>query len=309
VKACLLLCAAVALAAGQSNTAKYQVDINGRRVELTSSGVSAGGVHTERLQSINGRPVPVEQVEEKVIREGPGGRVVERLVRKYEQTGRLNYTERTVIEEEKLAGGGSNVRETTYRSDINGAMREAERRFTETRVAGGVTTTETAVSRPNINGGFETSERRTKVSERLGQTENIQEIVRRPDPDGRLRDAIRTLTVIQQSGDQTAQSTSTYELGMTGQLELASQSSSAAVKRPDGSEVTEINLFARSADGRTQSRGAPLQIKEQQIVERQKNADGSVVETLSVRRPSIADPGRLGAPRKLFETVCTGKCD
>jgi hypothetical protein len=95
---------------------------------------------------------------------------------------------------------------------------------------------------------------------------------------------------------------------MTGQLELTSQSASSSLKRPDGSEVTEVNLFARSADGRTQPRGAPLQIKEQQIIERAKTADG-VVETLSVRRPSIADPGRLGELRLLYETVCTGKCE
>ncbi len=54
---------------------------------------------------------------------------------------------------------------------------------------------------------------------------------------------------------------------------------------------------------------SPEQMKEQQLIERTKRPDGSVVETLSVRRPSISDPNRLGNLQKLSETVCKGKCD
>ena len=39
-----------------------------------------------------------------------------------------------MIQENKLPGGGSTVRETTYRNDVNGSVREAERKTIETRV-------------------------------------------------------------------------------------------------------------------------------------------------------------------------------
>jgi len=96
---------------------------------------------------------------------------------------------------------------------------------------------------------------------------------------------------------------------LSGQLELTSQNVSTTSKRADGSELTEVNLYARAADGLTQEPGAPQQIKEQQIIERRKSADGSVVESLSVRRPSVSDPSKLGGLQKISETVCTGKCD
>ena len=76
------------------------------------------------------------------------------------------------------------------------------------------------------------------------------------------------------------------------------------VKRADGSEVTEVNLYGPSSDGHAQEPGAAPVIKEQQVVERRKAADGSVVETLSVRRPTYSDPTKLGALEKVSETVC-----
>ena len=37
-----------------------------------------------------------------------------------------------------------------------------------------------------------------------------------------------------------------------------------------------------------------MRVKEQQIIERRTNSDGSVAETLSVRRPSMGDPEPIG---------------
>ena len=308
MKPCLLFLFPMVLAA-QSTTSKSETDINGRRAELTRSGVSREGVRTERLQSINGQTIPLEQAEEKVLSDSSQGKVIERMVKKFDQTGRLSSTEKVLIEEEKLAGGGTNVRETTWRSDINGTLREAERRATETRVSGSATRTQTSVSRPTINGGFEAAELRSKQTEKKGNAEESQETVQRRGSDGRFHEAIRELSTVSRNGDQTTEHRATYEPGMTGQLELAGQSQSLSVKRADGTEVTEVNLYARAADGRIQERGAAQQIKEQQIIQRSKASDGSVVETLSVRRPTIADPALLGNVQKLYETVCKGKCE
>jgi hypothetical protein len=95
---------------------------------------------------------------------------------------------------------------------------------------------------------------------------------------------------------------------MNGQLELASQSESTSSKQPDGTEVTQTNLFAKTVAGNVQDSRGAMRVKEQQVVQRRTNPDGSVVETLSVRRPSVSDPNRLGDLQKLSETVCKGKC-
>jgi hypothetical protein len=303
----------VALAAvqcsAQSNTSKSQVDLNGRREVLTSADVSKEGERTERLQSVNGRQIPVERAEERVLSESASGRVIERIVRKYDQTGRLNGSEKIVIEEEKLSGGGTSVRETTWRSDINGNLREAEKRSIETRVSGSTVTTETSISRPTINGGFEDAERRSKVLEKTADTEQINETVQRRGGDGRYYPATREVITVTRGTNQTSESRATYEPGVTGQLELHSQSQSSSTKRPDGSEITEVNLYTRATGGTTQERDAGPQIKEQQIIERSKGPDGSVVETLNVRRPSLNDPSRLGNVQRVYETVCRGKCE
>jgi aspartokinase-like uncharacterized kinase len=309
VKICLILIAGTSVLSAQSTISRYERDINGNRVEMTSSSVSAKGERTEKLQSINGRQIPLEQSEEKVLSESPGGRVVERIVRKYDRNGQLASTEKVKIEEQKLPNGGSSVKETTSRSDINGNFVEAERRTKETRVSGSTTTTEIAVSRPTLNGGFETAEKRTAVAEKSGDKEQTNEVIQRIGSDGRFHDAIREVSVKTQSGNQTQEQRAIYEPGQTGQLELARQVVSTSTKRPDGTEVSEVNLYSRSADGHAQAQGAPTQIKEQQIIERTHAADGSVIETLSVRRPNGSDPNKLGDLRKLSETVCKGKCE
>ena len=100
------------------------------------------GTTTEVSTSLNGVQVPLEQSEEKVISESATGKVTERTIRKYDSTGRLSSIERVRTEEEKSSGSGSTVHETTWRSDINGNLNEAERRTVETRVSGATTTTE-----------------------------------------------------------------------------------------------------------------------------------------------------------------------
>ena len=51
-------------------------------------------------------------------------------------------------------------------------------------------------------------------------------------------------------------------------------------------EVTEVNLYARAAEGLTQEAGARQQVKEQQIIERRKSADGSRIEgIIPIDRP------------------------
>ena len=282
-------------------------DLNGNPVQGQSFS-SSNGDRTERFQSINGRQIPLEQVADRVVRQDANGKVTERIVRKFGKDGQVASTERVLIEENKLGGGSSSVRETTYRSDVNGRMSEAERRTTLTRVDGATTTANTVIDRPSINGSFETVEKRSSVTEGLAENQRTTESVYRRDGSGGFQEALRYVKTAIKTGDGTKETAANYEPGMNGQLQLASQSESLTTKQPDGTEIIQTSLYAQTVAGRVQEGSAPMRVQEQQIVERRANPDGSVVESLSVRRPSVSDPNRLGSLQKLSETVCKGKC-
>ncbi len=296
------------MAWGQSTTTTYMTDVNGVRVPGTSYATSKDGTKSETLQSINGRQVPLEQAVDKVLREDANGKVVERTIRKFNATGETGTVERVVTEETKLPGGGSSVRSTTYRSDINGSMQEAERKTVETHVQGSTTTANTVVDRPNINGTFAPAEKRTAVTDGTDAKHTTTETVYRPDTNGGFLEALRSVKTVVQNGNQTTENTADYEPGVTGQLQLHAQSNSVTTKQPDGSETTLVDQFASNVAGHVYDPSAPMQVKEQQIIERHIAPDGSVTETLSVRRPTTSDPGRLGDLQQISETVCTGKC-
>ncbi len=297
----------------QSSSTSYLTDLNGRRVEAiaTVATKAAPGTTetTELLRSVNGREVPLEQVETRVIRDDAGGKVVEKIVRRYDQTGRLASTERELTEEQKRADGGSTVRSTVYRSDLNGRQLEAERRTTETRVQGSTTTAETAVERPTLNGSFEVEAKHSHVAVKTTAGENVTDTDLRKTQSGQFYEAFRRVSEEIKSGASTTVQAAEYEPGVTGRMELARQSVSTTTKQPGGASVTELNLYAKSAEtGRVENANAPPQIKEQQIIERIPGPNGGLIETISARRPTVSDPNRLGELRKISETVCRGKC-
>jgi hypothetical protein len=310
VKPCVFLVFAAALAAAQSSTTTYLKDLNGNSVDGQSFSAKDGD-HTELFQSINGRQVPLEQTVDRVVSQDASGKVTERIVKKFNQEGQLISTDRVMIEESKLPGGSSTVRETTYRSDVNGTSREAERKTVETRVSGSTTTASTVIDRPTLNGSLETVEKRSAVTEGPADSQHTTESVYRPTLSGGFQEALRYVTTIKANdgtSGTTKETKANYEPGMDGGLQLASQSESTSTKRPDGTEVTETNLFAKTVAGNVQDSSGAMRVKEQQIVQRRANPDGSVVETFSVRRPTVSDPNRLGDLQKLSETVCKGKC-
>ncbi len=110
------------------------------------------------------------------------------------------------------------------------------------------------------------------------------------------------------AGDRTVEKTALYQARGSAELQLSRQAVSTTTKHPDGSEVAEVDLYGDSVPGTVHSSGASQQLYEQQIIQRKKGPGGEVIETLSVRRPSISDPQHLGDPQKISETVCTGKC-
>ena len=297
-----------AVAWPQSATNTYSKDINGNRVDGPAY-ISTDGERTERFQSMNGRQVPLEQVTNRVVHEDAQGKTTERIVRKFTPTGQVSSTERVVIEETKLPSGGSSVRETTYKSDVNGRSQEAERRTTETRAQGSITTANTMIDRPTLNGSFGTVEKRSAVTDGSSANQNTTESVYKQDGAGGFHEALRYVKTTAKQNDTTTETTASYEPGLNGQLQLSSQTEAITTKRPDGTEKIQTNLYTQTVAAQLQPSNAPMRIKEQQVVERRTNPDGSVVETLSIRRPSMADPDRLGDLQKLSETICRGKCE
>ena len=67
------------------------MDVNGNRVsngpQVISTKTATGSEITEMRQSVNGRMVPLERVEEKVLRDDASGRLVERIIHRYDAQG------------------------------------------------------------------------------------------------------------------------------------------------------------------------------------------------------------------------------
>ncbi len=291
----------------QSVITSYSTDLNGNRV-ANNSIVDNGQSKTEISQSVNGRKVPLQSTEERVISQSSSGRVVETIVKKFDQNGGLASVERTVTQEEKLSDG-MRTNATVYRSDINGNMRETERRAAEAHTQGANQTLQSEILRPDLNGSFQAVERRMQSMQSSGGGGTTDETVYRKSENGSFVATGRDISETTTNGSQSTTKSAHYEPRDSSQLTLTGQTVTATVKRADGSTVSEVSLYGLAAgDGRARDRQAAPQLREQQTIERVTNRDGSVSEIVTARRPTVADPSRLGPAQKVSETVCTGKC-
>ena len=75
---------AIAFAQSQSASTTVITDLNGNRVTAassTSTSTATDHTQTKLTQNLNGRQVPLEQIEEHVLRSDSTGKVTERIVR------------------------------------------------------------------------------------------------------------------------------------------------------------------------------------------------------------------------------------
>ncbi|HEX5227748.1 MAG TPA: hypothetical protein VFW44_08560, partial [Bryobacteraceae bacterium] len=148
-----------------------QVDINGNVVKdgpATSTIESPNGSQTTvTTQSINGRTVPLEEVETRVLRKDSSGKVTERIVRRYDPQGNPLPPLRQVIEEQTRPDGSSTTQSTNYTTDINGNSQVTEKTVTDTRKSSSGETKETSLQRPTLN-GLETVEKESTVVNKQG---------------------------------------------------------------------------------------------------------------------------------------------
>jgi len=310
VKYCFrtLLCAALltGFGYGQSAAILYTTDVNGHRV-AEAEFLSNNGDRAELNRSINGRTVPLERSEAKVLTDEPNHKITETIVRKYDANGELASTERTVAEEFKSAAGSS-IKATVYRSDANGRLQEGERRVIETHVQGATTSSDVTIARVGLSGSFETAEKRKVITMVEGTNTRQTETVERPaQGDLNFTEVSREVKESQVAGDKTVSNTARYELNYTGKMALIRQENAITTKKSDGTQVTELNRYAPAIYGIARDEHSGPALQEQQVIVR-KEGKGTVEETTSVRRPTLADPNRLGEPKVISDLVCTGKC-
>ena len=317
--AAVILCLAAGLPSAAQNEHKttdtYDLDtrdVNGGPMPGLDSSYSQTDGSTrivETRRSLNGQNVPAERVEEHVVRDEGGVRVVERQVVRYDPNGNPLPGEKQVITTTKHADGSVDRQQDDYRADVNGNMAIDQRTNTSILKNGSTITSQTAVEKPSLNASMEVVEKRDVVrTESANGSYEQNETVWRNGQSG-LYEAARRVTDHREDAHGAAENTAEYEVGSTGTLVLNSQVVSSTTKAPDGSARTEVTYLDRSAPGAVISSDDPgLKLRSQEIVERVPGPGGSVRETTSVCRPSISDPGQLGPPRKISETVCRGDC-
>jgi hypothetical protein len=307
VRTCLLFVAAGVLSA-QSTSVTYNPDINGNAVP-GGAVTSANGVTTDLRQSINGREVPLEQVQEKVLSQSGNTTVTERIVRHFGTNGQVVQTDRIVTEITKTGEGESVIHATTYRSDISGNMNEAERKTVDTHKNGATTVTDTAIEKKDLSGSFSVAEKRTATVQPTTDGKNESEDVYLRDANGNLHEAQRSSTIETKSGNQTVSNTAVYEPTVdNGSLALTRQQVKKTISNPDGSSKQEVEIFGRASDGRAREAGSAPALTEKRTIERQKGPGDAVVETQTVQLPDVNNPGRLDPARKVSETICRGEC-
>ena len=310
--ASVFVSAAALCAQGTSVSSTTDVDINGNRVQngpqVVATKTPTGTVTTETMQSINGRMVPLERVEQRVLRDDASGRVVERIVRRYDSQGNPAPPTRETIEETKRSDGTSTTTSNTYRTDINGNTQLAQKSVTETRKSGAEERSETVVQRPTINGSLDTVEKQDQVKVAQPGGYRDETTTYRSSGTGGFYAAVRTVTDHTEKNGQSSDNTVEYEANPGSALQVHSQTVTKTVTAPDGSKDTVVNIYATNVPGTVGEPGSALKLQEQQLVDSQKGPGGAVTQTFSVRRPTVSDPNTLGPARQLSQTVCKGDC-
>jgi hypothetical protein len=294
------------LAAAQTaerQTTVYTFDPSGRRVAWSASRAGDSS-RSETVGTLNGRPVELERVDERVVTQNETLRVVERLVTRHDPGGRPLPPEKVLIEERRQPDGRCETVTSLYRGDLNGRLALAERALSSAVKDGGWTRVETRLERPGLGGGMELAERRTLETREAGNLTSSEEQRFRPDANGRLALAWREESETRKEDGRAEEQRRQY-VAVDGALTLAQEVRARSEPRPGG-ELREEVILGPAAPGRPAEPGR-LSLRERRVVEKAAGPGGSVVESLSVQRPGLAD-GRLGPLVKVSETVCRGTC-
>jgi len=300
------LCGIVVLQGQEGSTTRtFNFDTNGNRQLILESSVAKGS-KAESVRNLNGGLSPVEKTEERVIKDDATGRVVERIIRRYDGNGQPGPPEKLQIEERRNADGSKTTETQVFKGNLSGGFSMTEKTIAVARKVGNVETIDTQVARPNLNGGIELIERKQARIETGDKTKQEALTVERRDANGNFQTALKEVKQTKEESGATIENSAQYIANpATGQLQLNAQSVAELRKRPDGSESKQVSVYGMNAPGRPNS--DQPQLREQQLIEK-RTANGQTVESTSIRRPNVEDPNVLGPAQKVSETVCTGTC-
>jgi hypothetical protein len=273
-----------------------------------SSALSDDGTQALLQQSVNGTQVPVEKTETRTLSESASGKVTETVVRHYGPDGQILSTDRTVTEERKRPGGGTATTATLQRSDMNGALREVERRATETKTDGKTTTSEVVISRLGVDNRITPDEKHVVVTTGDDKKTHEDEQIFKASTSGQFTQTARNVTDHTVNGDKTTTQTAHYQTDYQGRIQLDNLKVTNTEKGPNGAQTTEVNTYGYPP-GVARTDAPPTALQSQQVITRTTLKDGTMAETLSVRLPSLSDANRLGPANVVSQKVCAGKCD
>jgi len=257
----------------------YVYDVDGRRVLL---------------------PSPEEKRERRVIEDGPGGKVVEELVERRDVNGNKLPPEKVRIVERKDADGASVVETTVFRSDLNGRMAPEERSVVSTRQSNGQTLTQAVTERPSVNGGLEPVEKTSSQTVTVNGKTQTNRSTFVLDQSGNFTEAVRELIEKVPEGKGAKEVVQEFRNAPTGKMELTGQRIRVDIPGADGSTTSEITIYGAVAPGRAAD--GQLKLREQQLVTRKPGPGNTLVESISVRRPDLAD-SKMGKYEKVGEKV------
>src|SRR2546425_929717 len=152
----------------------YGYDVNGRPV-LPNPGAREerrGAVveRQEQLRDSSGRPVTVRSTEDRTVSAQDGNSIRERIIQRYDPTGKPTSKQVVRLETRKLGDGTTLTTETLYDQDLSGRMQFTERRTTtEKQTASGGSGT-VVVERPAAGSSVQVVERIDRTDTKRGDS-------------------------------------------------------------------------------------------------------------------------------------------
>jgi len=257
----------------------YVYDVDGRRVLL---------------------PSPEEKRSRRIVDDGAGGRAVEEVIERRDVNGNRLPPEKLLIVEKQGLDGAKIIETTTYRSDLNGRLGVAERSVVTTKEQSGQTLTTSVVERPTVNGSLGAVEKTASQTSAVGTKQVTNRSTYVLDQSGKFVEAVRESIEKVPEGKGIKETVQEYRNAQTGQMELSGQRVKVDIPNADGSTTSEITIYGTVAQGRTAD--GQLKLREQQLVTMKPGPGNTMVESISVRRPDLAD-SKMGAYQKVGEKV------
>lgn len=287
------------------------VDVNGNTVPygpaISQTETPNGSQTLVTTQSINGRSVPLEQVETRILRNDPSEKITERIVHRYDPQGNPLPPTRQVIDEHIKPDGSSTTDSTTYATDINGNTAVTEKSVTDSQKTASGETAETVIQRPTVN-GLETVEKQNTSLTNQPNGYQSETTTYRRNGNGEFFAAVRQTTDRSVQGSETTDNTAEYERNAEGDLQLHGQTVTHTVTQPDGLQNSVVDIYSRDVPGVVTGSESGLKLQERDSIDNTPGPGGSVVQSFSVQRPTVSNPGTLGPPSQISETVCKGDC-